>query len=126
MQSLRLTNLERLLLYRVPRKDLDCRSVLTVMLRFGGTGPIDKGLSAEILAAFLGACSAWSQTIVGAAYTPSTGPATLYSISPVTGAATSIGPIGASFVSGIAFAPDGIPLYGVVQPAARFSLLRII
>ncbi len=86
---------------------------------------IDKGLSAAILAAFLGACSAWSQTIVGAAYTPSTGPATLYSISPVTGAATSIGPIGASFVSGIAFAPDGITLYGVGQTAAGFSLLRI-
>src|SRR5260370_26686482 len=125
MQSLRLTNLERLLPYRVPRKDLDCRSVLTVMLRFGGTRMIDKGLSAAILAAFLGACSAWSQTIVAAAYTPSTGPAPLYSISPVTGAATPIGPIRASFVSGIAFAPDGITLYGVGQTAAGFSLLSI-
>jgi hypothetical protein len=70
--------------------------------------------------------SAWSQSIFGAAYSGPGGPATLYVISPTTGAAAAIGPIGAATVSSIAFAPDGVTLYGVgIVGLANFDLIKI-
>jgi hypothetical protein len=71
--------------------------------------------------------SVWSQSIFGAAYSGPGRPATLYAISPTTGAAGVIGPIGAATVSSIAFAPDGVTLYGVgiVGGLTNFELIKI-
>lgn len=71
--------------------------------------------------------SAWSQTMVGAAYQGPFSPAKLYLINPASGAASLIGPIGAATVSSLAFAPDGVTLYGVgiVGNQGDFFLLKI-
>lgn len=86
---------------------------------------IDKTLGVALSVALLGASCAYSQTIFGAAYNGPNAPATLYTISPVNGAATLVGPIGAATVSSIAFAPDGVTLYGVGIVGGNFTLLRI-
>lgn len=71
--------------------------------------------------------SAWAQTVVGAAYDGPFAPASLYLINPASGNASLIGPIGAATVSSLAFAPDGVTLYGVgiVGNAGNFFLLKI-
>jgi hypothetical protein len=86
---------------------------------------IDKAIGVALSLAFLGASGAAAQTIFGAAYNGPNAPATLYTISPVNGAATVVGPIGAANVSSIAFAPDGVTLYGVGMVGGNFTLLRI-
>lgn len=86
---------------------------------------IDKALGVALSLALLGACGASAQTIFGAAYNGPNAPATLYVISPVNGATTVVGPIGAASVSSIAFAPDGVTLYGVGIVGGPFTLLRI-
>jgi hypothetical protein len=85
----------------------------------------NKALGVAILAALLGGSAGSAQTIFGAAYIGQVGPATLYVISPINGAATPIGPIGAATVSSIAFAPDGVTLFGVGLKGGGLSLLRI-
>lgn len=85
-----------------------------------------KTSSVAILAALLGSSCALSQTFFGVAYKGPIAPAILYVISPVNGSATPIGPIGATNVSGIAFAPDGVTLYGVgFTPSNGSALLKI-
>ena len=86
---------------------------------------IGKAIGVALSLALLGASGASAQTIFGAAYNGPNAPATLYVISPVNGAATVVGPIGAATVSSIAFAPDGVTLYGVGLVAGQFKLLRI-
>jgi len=57
-------------------------------------------------------------TIYGSAYNGGgSGASTLYTISPTTGAATSVGPIGFTFVGAIAFDSTGT-LYGIGTSAA--------
>ncbi len=86
---------------------------------------IGKALGAALTIALLGASGASAQTIFGAAYNGPNAPASLYTISPANGAATLVGPIGAATVSSIAFAPDGVTLYGVGIVGGQFTLLRI-
>jgi len=89
---------------------------------------IDKALGVALTVGLLGASCASAQTIFGAAYNGPNAPATLYIISPVNGAATVVGPIGAATVSSMAFAPDGVTLYGVGivgGVGGPFTLLRI-
>jgi hypothetical protein len=86
---------------------------------------INKALGVALSVAFLGVPAVSSQTIFGAAYNGQGAPATLYRISPVNGAATFIGSIGAATVSGMAFGLDGVSLYGVGLTGAGFALLRI-
>jgi hypothetical protein len=63
--------------------------------------------------------------IYGTAYSGAHSAATLYSISPSTGAATAVGPIGFDHVDVLAFAPNGT-LYGVGQNGAdKWVLLKI-
>jgi uncharacterized repeat protein (TIGR01451 family) len=56
--------------------------------------------------------------IFGAAYPNPSSPATLYSISPANGAATAIGNIGFTRVSGLAFSPTGV-LFGGGQAGSQ-------
>jgi hypothetical protein len=70
--------------------------------------------------------SAYAQSaFYGAAYIGSSGPATLYSIDPATGAATAIGPIGFNRVSGLDFAPNRV-LYGVGSDGGGNAVLITI
>ena len=62
--------------------------------------------------------------IYGSAYVGSTGPATLYRISPVNGAATAIGPIGFARVGSLDFSPNGT-LYGVGSNGSTTVLITI-
>src|SRR5437660_12817234 len=72
-----------------------------------------KRLFALTIAALLcsGAALA-ATTIFGTAYTNTNGAASLYSISPTTGAATLVGATGFRQISALAFAPNGT-LYGI-------------
>jgi hypothetical protein len=87
---------------------------------------IDKLTSAAVVAVLY--CAGVSgQTIFGAAYDPrGSGSASLYTISPTTGAATLVGPMSASFVSAMAFAPDRTTLYAIGQTnSAGWVLLKV-
>jgi len=86
---------------------------------------INKALGAA-LSAFLFVPAVSAQTIFGAAFNGPIGPSTLYTISPVNGKATLVGPVGSFTVSAVAFAPDGVSLYGVgTSGSSNFGLLRI-
>ena len=91
-----------------------------------GACVIRKLCGLTILLVLLGAGAASAQTIYGSAYSGSGGLATLYLISPTTGAATLIVPIGPSFpqVGALAFGPDG-KLYGVGFTGETSVLLTI-
>jgi len=87
---------------------------------------INKALGAALTIAFLGVTAVSAQTIFGAAFNGPNGPSTLYAISPANGKATLAGPIGSFVVSGMAFAPNGVTLYGVGSSGgSNFALLRI-
>jgi len=66
-----------------------------------------------------------AQTLYGSQYMGPSSPAILYLISPATGASTPVGPIGEATVSAIAFAPDGVTLYGNGAIGNKFSLVKI-
>jgi len=70
-----------------------------------------------VLVVLLGAWAASAQTIYGSAHIGANGQSTLYLISPTTGAATPIGPIGFQQVGALAFAPNGT-LYGITSTAS--------
>ena len=77
-----------------------------------------------VLLVLLGAWAALAQTIYGSAYPAPGGVATLYTISPTTGAATPIGSIGFPQVGSLAFAANGT-LYGVGFLGGTSVLLTI-
>jgi hypothetical protein len=86
---------------------------------------INKALAAA-LSAFWFVPAVSAQSIFGAAFIGPSGKATLYTISPATGTASVVGPTGFFVISGIAFAPNGVSLYGVGSSgASNFALLRI-
>lgn len=66
-----------------------------------------------------------AQQIFGSVYTGAAGPASLYQVSPASGAATLIGPIGFNRVGSIAFSPITRTLYGVGSNGADSVLIRI-
>jgi len=70
-----------------------------------------------VLIVLLGAWAASAQTIYGSAHNGANGQSTLYLISPTTGAATPIGPIGFLQVGALALAPNGT-LYGITSTAS--------
>jgi hypothetical protein len=73
----------------------------------------------------LGTAAGAAPLIYGTAYSGPHSAATLYSISPATGAATPVGAIGFNQVGVLAFAPNGT-LYGVGQNGAdKWVLLKI-
>jgi hypothetical protein len=77
------------------------------------------------LVSWLGTVAGAAPLIYGTAYSGPHGAATLYSISPATGAATAVGPIGFNQVGVLAFAPNGT-LYGVGQNGAeKWVLVKI-
>ena len=63
--------------------------------------------------------------LYGSAYSGPTGPATLYSISPTTGVATPIGPIGFARVGSLDFSPVDGKLYGVGFNGTSVVLITI-
>jgi hypothetical protein len=90
-------------------------------------GRLRAALGMAVFASLLvGAASAMAASIIyGSAYKGSTGPATLYTISPTTGVATPIGPIGFSQVGSLDFCPNGV-LYGIGMDASgKNNLLTI-
>ena len=73
----------------------------------------------------LGTVAGAAPLMYATAYSGSHSAATLYSISPATGAATAVGPIGFNQVGVLAFAPNGA-LYGVGRNGAdKWVLLKI-
>lgn len=85
--------------------------VLTLVLALGLT----LGLGAN----------AGAVVLLGSAYSGPTGPATLYNISPTTGAATPIGPIGFARVGSLDFSPVDGKLYGVGFNGTSVVLITI-
>jgi sugar lactone lactonase YvrE len=77
-----------------------------------------------LLVALLTTAAAAQPTIYGSAYNGPQGPAGLYTLSPVTGAATFIGLIGFNRVGTLAFSPDGT-LYGTGTDGTHWYLLTI-
>src|SRR5262245_22524449 len=88
----------------------------------GGVCMSRKLFSLTVLLVFLGTSGASAQTIYGSAFSGNfgggvPGPSFLYAISPTTGAATLIGPIGFPGVGSLAIAPNGV-LYGIADLAS--------
>jgi hypothetical protein len=85
---------------------------------------MSKLIGLVVAGILLGASTTSAQVIYGAAYLGPNAPATLYTISPTTGAATAIGPIGFNTVSALD-ARSG-KLYGVgIDGGGTFLLLKI-
>jgi hypothetical protein len=69
--------------------------------------------------------NAGAVVLYGSAYSGPTGPATLYSISPTTGGATPVGPIGFARVGSLDFSPIDGKLYGVGFDGTSVVLITI-
>src|SRR5262249_55018990 len=96
----------------------------------GGACMIRKLVGLTVFLVLLGTSLALAQTIYGSAYTEVfgggvPGPSFLYSISPSTGAATLIGPIGFPGVGSLALAPNGV-LYGVANVASSTGRAELV
>src|SRR5262249_45525352 len=89
-----------------------------------GVSMLGKLCGLTVLVVLLGAWAALAQTIYGSAYPAPGGVATLYTISPTTGAVTPIGSIGFPQVGSLAFAANGT-LYGVGFLGGTSVLLTI-
>ncbi len=88
------------------------------------TQALSRYFPVVLLAVFLTLPTGFAQTIYGAAF-QGPGPATLYTIAPATGQTTLVAPLGLTAVSSLAFAPDGVSLYGVGLSGGKFVLLGI-
>ena len=90
-------------------------------------GRLRAALGMAVFAGLLvSAASAMAASIIyGSAYIGTTGAATLYTISPTTGAATAIGPIGFEQVGSLDFCPNGV-LYGIGKNAGGTTILLTI
>jgi hypothetical protein len=95
-------------------------TIRTTLHNFAGRTNAETFVLASLLVAF----SAEAQQIYGAAFTGPGTPATLYSINPTSGAATAIGLIGFTQVSGMDFSPTG-QLFGVGVTGGVTTLIRI-
>jgi len=96
----------------------------------GVAGMIRKLFGLIVFLVLLGTALASAQTIYGSAYSETLGggvpgPSFLYSISPTTGAATLIGPIGFPGAGSLGLAPNGT-LYGVANVASGAGTAELV